>query len=139
MNKNDATYVECIHTNWKCFGFKLPFCTSDFYPNGGYAQPGCSLLKVNKCDHSRSVKYFIESLGGGNFQARQCDEFVDFGGEGKLLKACNGTVALMGGEPGNKGDESVEGVYYLETGDAPPFSLTPIDEFESSKEASKTF
>lgn len=123
LNKNDATYVECIHTNWKCFGFKEPFCTSDFYPNGGYTQPGCSSFEANTCDHSRSIELFADSLRENNFEARQCDSQIDFGKDGQNLNACNGFVALMGGEPGNKDNSNARGVFYLETRDSIPFSL----------------
>lgn len=130
LNINDASYVECIHTNWKCFGFKKPICTADFYPNGGYTQPGCSFMKGNKCDHSRAVKLFGESLKGNKFQSQRCKEPVDFGEDGKALEICNGSFAMMGGEPGNRKDSAVYGVYYLKTSDTEPFSLNEHGEVE---------
>lgn len=128
LNKKHATYVECIHTNWKCYGFKEPICTADFYPNGGYTQPGCGKFDINKCDHSRAIELFEESLEGNDFKARRCSEPVDFGDEGETLKSCDGSFATMGGEPGNKGIESAAGVYYLYTRDSTPFSFYGDDE-----------
>lgn len=86
-------------------------------------------MQANKCDHSRAVKLFAESLKGNKFQSQRCNEPVDFGEEGKALKkACNGSHAMMGGEPGNKNDWNVYGVYYLETSSSEPFSLNEYGE-----------
>lgn len=130
LHKEHATYVECIHTNWKCYGLKEPFCSADFYPNSGYEQPGCGFIGMNRCDHSRAIELFEESLEGNDFKARHCDEPVEFGDKGETLKFCNGDFAKMGGEPGNKGDDSVKGVYYLNTRDSTPFSFYGSDESE---------
>lgn len=44
LDKDDAEFVDCIHTCGGLLGFYYPICTIDFYPNGGdYAQPGCWL------------------------------------------------------------------------------------------------
>ena len=39
----DANYVEVIHTNGKRLGMYEPIGHTDFYPNGGVQQPGCSM------------------------------------------------------------------------------------------------
>lgn len=41
---DDAVYTEGIRTNaGGNFGFDVPICHADFYPNWGTAQPGCGL------------------------------------------------------------------------------------------------
>lgn len=76
---------------------------------------------MNRCDHSRAIELFEESLEGNDFKARHCAEPVEFGEKGEPLKFCDGDFATMGGEPGNKGIKSVAGVYYLYTRDSTPF------------------
>lgn len=42
LTKNDANFVDVIHTDGTKFGYFDPLGTIDFYPNGGTAfQPGC--------------------------------------------------------------------------------------------------
>jgi len=57
--ETDAEYVETIHTNAGVLGMLEPIGKASFYPNGGKIQPGC--LKPS-CSHSRSYKYYAESL-----------------------------------------------------------------------------
>ena len=48
LSRDDAVFVDVVHTDGGFLGFKFSIGTVDFYPNGGTAvQPGCSLLKVN--------------------------------------------------------------------------------------------
>lgn len=42
LSNEDATVVECVHTDGGVFGFKDALGTIDFFPNGGGPdQPGC--------------------------------------------------------------------------------------------------
>lgn len=40
LRKDDADYVECIHSNGESLGLFEPICDVDFYPNFGLRQPG---------------------------------------------------------------------------------------------------
>lgn len=40
LRKDDADYVECVHSNGEALGLFEPFCNVDFYPNFGLRQPG---------------------------------------------------------------------------------------------------
>jgi hypothetical protein len=89
LDKNDAKYVDVVHTNTRPiipllgFGFIGPVGHNDYYMNGGVSQPGCktptiipklSNIKDLKqlpletisewvaCSHGRSYQYFIESI-----------------------------------------------------------------------------
>jgi len=116
LNTEDAQYTECIHTNWKCYGIKEPICTTDFYPNSGYEQPGCW---ANTCDHSRAVDLFAESLKVNKLRGNKCRAMTiieNFSGDD-----CCGPKASMGGEPGNINNLNVNGIYNVKTSDMIPF------------------
>ncbi len=77
MDKNDANFVDIIHTD-STLGLDLPIGHADFYPNGGRSQPSCSTnnkthiqkskrnlmnaIESVKCSHARSVDFFIQSI-----------------------------------------------------------------------------
>jgi pancreatic triacylglycerol lipase len=41
LDRNDAEYVEIVHTDTASFGIAFPIGDADFYPNGGTGMPGC--------------------------------------------------------------------------------------------------
>lgn len=41
LTKDDAEYVECLHTSIDCYGVEGAYCHADFFASYGYAQPGC--------------------------------------------------------------------------------------------------
>lgn len=57
LARDDAAYVEVIHTNGGAlgFGFGQPIANIDFFANGGSIQPGCL---TNACHHMRAVDLF---------------------------------------------------------------------------------
>ncbi|KAJ8664482.1 hypothetical protein QAD02_006144 [Eretmocerus hayati] len=90
LDKNDAQFVDVIHTNGKMLmqlGLGLPDPTGhmDFYPNGGQVQVGCyepinlpvivsplpflpvlnvfyKMMKASVCSHGRSYELFTDSI-----------------------------------------------------------------------------
>jgi len=76
INKNDATFVDIIHTNGDSFGLFTSLGHIDFYPNGGKAQWNCAILdKVTggACSHTKAFDYFAHSISNREeFEAFQC-------------------------------------------------------------------
>ncbi|XP_070492810.1 phospholipase A1-like isoform X2 [Chironomus tepperi] len=76
ISKNDAKYVQVIHTNGGNLGVKKSVGHCDFFVNGGSKQPGC-LTPI--CNHQNSWVYFQESVRDEqSFMARKCDAYHDF-------------------------------------------------------------
>jgi len=108
LDRGDANFVDVIHTDAKSilmggYGMEIPCGHVDFYPNGGFDQPGCSLFDmpvsldsmttINSqaadtmgrhlvaCSHNRGIGLYIDSLRSGSkcqMVAHQCDSFADF-------------------------------------------------------------
>jgi hypothetical protein len=122
LNINDADYVECIHTNWRCYGMKEAIGNVDFYVNGGYQQLGCDYyFGINICDHTRSAELFAESLGPNKFYGRMCENPIVKDVSKDFLSTCKHEVVVMGGEPGN-GGVHLNGTYFVPTGTHSPYS-----------------
>lgn len=97
LNQGDAQYIEVIHTNAGFLGANYNLGDSDFWPNGGKSQPGCGTDLTGSCAHSRSHKYFTESLTSNGFVSKSCDSYADYT-EGFCEDAQS---ALMGGASPN--------------------------------------
>lgn len=94
LSKDDAKYVQAIHTNAYLYGITYDVGHADFWPNGGSHQEGCILDIAEFCSHIRSFYYFAESVrNNNNFYSRQCGSY----GEYELGGCSENTVALMGG------------------------------------------
>lgn len=45
LDKSDADFVDCIHTDSMC-GIQKPICHKDYYPNGGATMAGCGVTSI---------------------------------------------------------------------------------------------
>ncbi|XP_076435326.1 pancreatic lipase-related protein 2-like [Babylonia areolata] len=139
LDKSDALFVDVIHTDGADFnllqgyGMKDPMGHLDFYPNGGVDQPGCTDSAIGgilgalggqqdnsiACSHSRSIRYFIESINSQcHFSAHPCASWDDYE-QGK----CHG-CPTSGGCPQmgfHAQESSARGSYYLSTAEASPY------------------
>jgi len=63
IDKSDAIQVQVIHTNAGNLGIEEMIGDSDFYPNGGTQQPGCSWIgeQTSLVDTARLTP-FVDSL-----------------------------------------------------------------------------
>ncbi|XP_021709531.1 phospholipase A1-like [Aedes aegypti] len=116
--RDDAQYVEVIHTSGGYLGFLEPIGTADFYPNGGVVQPGCGFNFAGICSHSRSWELFVESLlePEERLMAKQILSLdnLQFGKDDTIR------LAKMGGEPLNQKSDA-SGLYYMTTRDRSPY------------------
>lgn len=106
LDPSDAKFVDIVHSDATPFvpkiglGLYEPIGHVDFYPNGGFNQPGCqrefwkqpnnrfvsSMFSFFSCSHSRSYKYFIESIKNplmvvacGSYDSYKAGECFDCG------------------------------------------------------------
>uniref|UniRef100_A0A8D8P1W9 Inactive pancreatic lipase-related protein 1 n=1 Tax=Culex pipiens TaxID=7175 RepID=A0A8D8P1W9_CULPI len=99
LDTTDAKYVDVVHSDATPFvpkiglGLYEPIGHLDFYPNGGFNQPGCdqsfwkrkdgsfvsSMYQFFSCSHVRSVDFFIESIQSKcPFTAIACESYEKF-------------------------------------------------------------
>ncbi|CAF0756734.1 unnamed protein product [Rotaria sordida] len=117
LDKNDAKFVDVIHTNTKiALGIGLGSSESsghvDFYVNGGEHQPGCpsmfsvfgdamnghseAIFEHTSCSHSRSHGYFTESINSNcRYNAFPCRDYNSFV-SGQCLVCPTSGCAKMG-------------------------------------------
>ncbi|XP_065094633.1 phospholipase A1-like [Ochlerotatus camptorhynchus] len=124
VDKDDAKYVEVIHTNGGLLGFLEPIGTADFYPNGGVVQPGCGINFAGICAHSRAWELFVESLIEPEeyLMATQILSIgnLPFIGGYNTNNTNNNKLAKMGGNPSNSNGQA-DGLYYMITSDTSPY------------------
>ena len=82
ISKDDAEFVDIIHTDSWIYGSPFSAGTADFWPNGGSTlQPGCpsrDYLTLNHndfCGHHRSIMFWAESVANKQtktYQSKKC-------------------------------------------------------------------
>lgn len=101
LDRTDAAFVDIVHSHAKSFahggmGLAQPIGHLDFYPNGGFDNPGCGrsmntfidaedgsfywgIQQYISCDHMRSYQFFTESIGAEcPFVAISCESYEKF-------------------------------------------------------------
>ncbi|XP_067626165.1 pancreatic triacylglycerol lipase-like [Eurosta solidaginis] len=126
LSKDDADFVDVIHTDVFERGMLSSMGHIDFYPNLGRVQPGCETEPdTGSCNHDRAPRFYAQSIIPTNeFWASQCQNLFSY-----VFGLCNlqSNDALMGYYV----DESLTGTYFLKTSDSPPFALGRITERQS--------
>ncbi|XP_028140195.2 phospholipase A1-like [Diabrotica virgifera virgifera] len=115
INKNDADFVDIIHTAAGLVAVLEPIGHADFYPNGGtIPQPGCGILSVlNSCSHSRSWQLFAFSIKlDQQFIAHKCETLDD-----AFLSNCKGELFPMGYPT----PPTARGIFYVKTSSVEPY------------------
>lgn len=117
LSRNDAKFVDVIHTNALIQGQLAPCGDVDFYVNGGLAQPGChNSSKPINCDHHMAPTYFGESIRSETgFWSWPCPSVFDYF-SGKCPR--QGDHELMG----ECVNHSARGQYVLHTNSKPPYA-----------------
>lgn len=100
LDKNDAEFVDIIHTCGGILAMLDPLGHVDFYPNGGTRQPGCEFSNCKiiwkngkyfqtiykfvsyfsvKCSHTRAPTYFAESVySDKKFVGKLCNSWDEY-------------------------------------------------------------
>ncbi|XP_017022656.1 pancreatic triacylglycerol lipase [Drosophila kikkawai] len=153
LDKTDAHFVDVVHTDANPLmkgglGINMRLGHVDFFPNGGFDNPGCNkkfqdvvkkktlfltMQEFLGCNHIRSQQYFTESIGSQcPFLGITCDSFESF--KDTKCTSCEEpghTCLRMGYHSQEDYQEQVDlgqlrqgdspGVFYLTTGDRAPF------------------
>nr|XP_003700221.1 PREDICTED: phospholipase A1-like [Megachile rotundata] len=117
LSKDDATYVQVIHTSI-LYGLFDPLGHADFYVHGGRNQPGCELRGY--CSHFRAYEVFAESVNTKGFIARKCENYMFY-----MVGLCDSNQSVYMG--GVTPDYNAQGIYYLDTNSKPPFAMNSPD------------
>jgi len=119
INKDDAIYVEVIHTS-KTFGLYETSGHSDIYVNYGDSQPHCKGITDVLCNHAYSFEIFSEATcNKQEFSAVPCST------ANILIQKCNSKSE----DSMPIGDEPLTvkiGSYYLKTNYKPPYKREPL-------------
>ncbi|XP_011259268.1 pancreatic triacylglycerol lipase-like [Camponotus floridanus] len=148
LNKNDAPFVDVIHTNGRLLfslGLGLPEIIGhvDFYPNGGKMQPGCeefnsifdylpipaTVIRKAICSHGRSYLYFTESVVSAtvnncSFWAHKWNRTPKQLSE-IIVKPCNVNICTEMGIRAEMYDQ--RGCFFLSTTSTYPFCANSTD------------
>ncbi|XP_033220921.1 phospholipase A1-like [Belonocnema kinseyi] len=118
LSPDDALHVEVIHTDAGLLGYPGILGNYDFYPNGGFLQPGCLKDFLSACSHGRSYRYLAEQISnpGPDFCSLKSTFNWNF-----FTKSATNEMAFMGAI---NSYPASQGTYYLKTNDKEPFSLT---------------
>ncbi|XP_017491915.1 PREDICTED: pancreatic triacylglycerol lipase-like [Rhagoletis zephyria] len=118
LSKDDADFVDVIHTDIMGRGMMQPMGHVDFYPNFGYVQPGCQAeAEPGSCNHERAPRFYAESINPKHeFWSSRCANWLYF-----ILNICylDTNDAVMGYYV----DKSLSGIYFLKTSNSTPFAL----------------
>ncbi|XP_075985087.1 pancreatic triacylglycerol lipase-like [Anticarsia gemmatalis] len=113
LNKNDADFVDVIHTDAGVYGINELVGHVDFFPNRGSEQPNCLF---QTCSHSRAWELYAESISNTTgFPAVSCASWKAF----QKGECDNNTVSYMGFGC----SPSTRGMFALQTADTPPYAL----------------
>ncbi|XP_059082427.1 pancreatic lipase-related protein 2-like isoform X2 [Tigriopus californicus] len=118
LSKEDAQFVDIIHTAGLWIGTDEQIGHVDFYPNGGKApQPNCENEDIGLgCSHQRGPDLFAESITSNfSFRAVRCTSWENF------------QSGLCDGEQdnflGNSANPQYPGMFFLKTNGQSPFAI----------------
>ncbi|CAH0758113.1 unnamed protein product [Diatraea saccharalis] len=112
LDPTDGVYVEAIYTARNATGLRIGVVVGDaeFFPNGGFSQPGCS---NPLCNHNRAYELFSSTIKRNHLVGNLCESYLEL-----TLNACHGRPMHMGNDDLRK---TGYGMYRLNTGERYPF------------------
>ncbi|XP_041987174.1 pancreatic lipase-related protein 2-like [Aricia agestis] len=124
IDSSDADFVDIISTNIDGFGMAAPVAHVQFYVNGGEFQPGGPILWYNcgiVCSHIYSFAIWLSAIRNpSSFIGIQCDSVQQ-----ARDNSCYGRYPLVTNVMGLNTDRRRKGIFYLATGQFPPYYLGP--------------
>ncbi|XP_023019189.2 phospholipase A1 3 [Leptinotarsa decemlineata] len=109
INREDAAYVDGIHTNAGFLGYSIPFGNADYYVNyGGPVQPGCYDINIFEsfvCSHGKSHSIYSKTITNRKYQATSCSNPL-----WAAASLCNGNKKVVMGEHTTR---EAEGLFYI--------------------------
>ncbi|XP_077301148.1 phospholipase A1-like [Arctopsyche grandis] len=119
LDKNDAAFVQVLHTGGIGFGLMSPIGHADFYVNGGRKQASDNApLCFVWCSHTRSIyiwKYSV--LYPTRFVGIECRNLEEVGEDSCYEKGRRTTVL------GPAADPKIGGIFYIKTNSKEPYYL----------------
>ncbi|KAK0162137.1 hypothetical protein PV327_008499 [Microctonus hyperodae] len=117
LDKDDAAFVDIIHTNTRTFGMNLAVGHADFYVNHGKSQPGCGIFSIS-CSHFRAWEYYSESVFQPcGFPSERCDTWKP------SVSGCSQSQTYMGVATNRK----TRGIFNVKTNSAYPFATNSVN------------
>nr|UPN66604.1 pancreatic triacylglycerol lipase 2 [Colaphellus bowringi] len=120
ISKDDATFVDIVHTNAGVNGIAEKVGTLDIWVNGGTWQPACTFLRIIDrvpgslaelafCNHYQAYRMYVMSLIDPRiYEITECSSYKDY--ENGLCDSNNKTVM------GYDIDMTLTGDFYIKTG-----------------------
>nr|CAI5830414.1 unnamed protein product [Callosobruchus analis] len=109
VSKDDAKYMEGIHTNVGFLGFLAPFADADYFINfGGPIQPGCREINIFDafvCSHGKSYVIYNNTITSKNYIGIQCSDPLR-----AISSLCNNNKRVVMGEHSSLG---IIGQYFV--------------------------
>ncbi|XP_077287742.1 pancreatic lipase-related protein 2-like [Arctopsyche grandis] len=134
LDKNDAKFVDIVHTDALEKGKLEATGHADFYMNGGMQQPGCTgrdNMSRSGCNHWRAVLYYAESINSNiGFFGMKCSSWIYY-----MLGWCttdNSTEEMIMGE---YTPNTAQGLYFVNTNSESPYAQGRVSEQNHSSEA----
>uniref|UniRef100_A0A1B0D397 Uncharacterized protein n=1 Tax=Phlebotomus papatasi TaxID=29031 RepID=A0A1B0D397_PHLPP len=147
LDDSDAVFVDVIHTAAGSLGFRNPLGHADFYPNGGFIQPGCGTNLIDQrehipinlitftpyvnfllyrgcswsimaCSHGRAHHLFAESILTSLFYSYPCTSWAAF-----TRGNYNGSDMILMGEGTS---HEAKGIFCVQTNSKPPYAMGPF-------------
>ncbi|XP_044726529.1 phospholipase A1-like [Chrysoperla carnea] len=115
LDKDDAMFVDVIHTHGMMYGLYMPIGHVDFYVNGGCTQKCSKLDKFPPCSHLLACNYFIESIKSNEFISTLCDSYKNYE-EGQCEHRQKVSMGCQLEKTASSGN------YYLNTNIKPPYA-----------------
>ncbi|XP_012548787.2 phospholipase A1 member A [Bombyx mori] len=112
LRPGDGVYVEAIHTDGSTSGLGIgsAIARTDFFPNGGNSQPGCS---TSLCNHNRAWELFAATVTYNHLVGTQCNNMAQV-----TANTCRGGRLNMGNDNLRK---TGSGIYRLNTARRYPY------------------